>query len=225
MNDPSAESERTAKTRKKIQIAARRLFLQNGFHATSTDAIVVAAGIASKETLYRYYRKKDELFIDVIRSVTIDRPSLKPLFEPPALPESHNALRAILVARLSGVIQTMMQPDYLALMRITLSELPRFPQLGGLFREAIPAQAMKQLERFLRAGQAAGLIRAEAEPSLVGRMLIGTLLTFAIFDGMLVTDRRGHIRSARIPGPDVIESIAESILDGVSVRRPEKEKE
>src|SRR5260370_16696127 len=72
MKEPTVTQTRTEKKRAQIRAAAKQLFLQHGFQATSTDAIAAAAS-TSKETLYRYYAKKEHLFMDVLRSLTIER--------------------------------------------------------------------------------------------------------------------------------------------------------
>ena len=48
------QGTRTQQTRERLRAAAHRLFLQQGYVATSIDAILAEAGIASKETLYRH---------------------------------------------------------------------------------------------------------------------------------------------------------------------------
>lgn len=68
----------------------------------------------------------------------------------------------------------------------TLAELPRFPRLGVLFRQTAPGQAMNYLLTLLHNGQANEVIRENKDLETVGRMMLGTLLTFAIFDGLLV---------------------------------------
>lgn len=51
MHSPGA---RRKSTRSRILAAAKRLFLEKGFLAPSADAIRIASGVASKETLYRH---------------------------------------------------------------------------------------------------------------------------------------------------------------------------
>lgn len=86
MDESSAVSVRSEKKRAQIRNAAKQLFLQAGFQSTSTDTIMAAAGIASKETLYRYYAKKEDLFVDALRSVTTERLHLQPVIERPTSP-------------------------------------------------------------------------------------------------------------------------------------------
>ena len=64
-----APTHRAQQKREQILTAARRLFLQHGFADTSTEAIRIEAGV-SKETLYRYYASKEELFVDVLGNLS-----------------------------------------------------------------------------------------------------------------------------------------------------------
>ena len=57
-------STRAQRTRERLRAAAHRLFLRQGYLATSVDAILAEAGISSKETLYRKYANKEALFAD-----------------------------------------------------------------------------------------------------------------------------------------------------------------
>src|ERR1700712_3909810 len=130
MTDNPAGSSRAEKKKEQIRAAARQLFLQNGFLGTSTDAIMAAAGIASKETLYRYYPGKEELFLDVLRSLTVERPHFPQLTENTPGPATIEELETLLKTAIREILATMFQPEYLAVIRIIIAELPRFPQLG-----------------------------------------------------------------------------------------------
>ena len=69
---PEHVTSRTKAKRAQILAAARRLFLQHGFAQTSTEAIRLEAGV-SKETLYRYYASKEDLFADVLQQMTLEQ--------------------------------------------------------------------------------------------------------------------------------------------------------
>ena len=64
--------------RDQILVGARRVFLCDGFAASSTDAIAAEAKV-SKRTLYAYYPSKEDLFVDVLRKLTIENPQTRAL--------------------------------------------------------------------------------------------------------------------------------------------------
>ena len=198
------------KTREQILRAAQRLFLQHGFTATSTDAIMVNAGIASKETLYRYYASKEELFADVLRHFTVENPEHSALFTTPHAPESRDALQAIFMEFAQALLTIIMQPDYLAFMRMLIAELPRFPYLGELFRTTVPEQAMHFLATVLEQARQQKLINV-GDPDAVIRMLIGSLLTYVLFDGLFQPEK------AFSPPPLArIEAIVETLMKAIA---------
>lgn len=54
---------KSALTREKIRAAANRLFLEQGFDATTVDGIVAAAGV-SKGTFYSHFKRKEDLLLE-----------------------------------------------------------------------------------------------------------------------------------------------------------------
>lgn len=211
MKEHSGAESRTEKKRAQIREAAKQLFLQAGFQGSSTDAIMVAANIASKETLYRYYASKEELFVDVLRSLTTERLHLQQLLEQSASPKSQQELRALLRAITQEILKSMLQADYLALIRLIMAELPRFPQLGTLFRQSVPEPAMHYLLTLLRNGQINGVVRPDKNLEVIGRMVIGTCMTYAILDGLLL-----NTQAPPMPEPGIIDTLVENIMDAVS---------
>jgi TetR/AcrR family transcriptional regulator, mexJK operon transcriptional repressor len=176
-------SRRAQKTREQIRAAAQRLFLQQGYLATSTDAILAEAGIASKETLYRHYASKEDLFADVLRHVTLEQPhfaaQLSQLPAPHDLPALHRALTTL--AR--ELLVLMLQPEYQALVRMVMAEMSRFPQLGRLYRATVPERGLILLTALLRQAHENQII-ADIDFDAVTHALLGGLLTYALF-GMI----------------------------------------
>src|SRR5260370_7629304 len=128
---------RTEKKRAQIRTAAKALFLRSGFQGTSTDAIAAAAGV-SKETLYRYYARKEDLFVDVVRSLTTERLHLAQWTERSTEPTTMQDLRMLLRAIAQEVLETMVQPETKAIPRLILTQLPPFPALAPLFLSPFP---------------------------------------------------------------------------------------
>jgi TetR/AcrR family transcriptional regulator, mexJK operon transcriptional repressor len=179
---------RAQQTRERIRVAARRLFLQQGYQATSMDAIRVAAGVASKETLYRHYPSKERLFIDVMGHLTMEQPGFSAMVA--ALPEPGDlpSLRQALTTLAREILALMTQPDYLPLLRILIAETARFPELGPLFFATVPQHGLAIIVGLLRAARDHRVIAmVEAggvEYEVVARALLGGLLTYAV-EGLL----------------------------------------
>src|SRR5215472_15147343 len=109
------QSRRVQQTRERLRVAAHRLFLQQGYLATSIDAILAEAGIASKETLYRHYANKEALFSDVLAHLTMEQPgfSEKLVSLPP--PTDLPSLRQALTPLAREILSMMNQPKYLTM--------------------------------------------------------------------------------------------------------------
>jgi AcrR family transcriptional regulator len=204
---------RTDKKRAQIRAAARQLLLQHGFQGTTTDAIAAAASI-SKETLYRYYARKEDLFVDVLRSLTVERGVWVRLLERPAQPSTARQLRALLRSAAQGLLDTMTQAEYLAMLRLIVAESPRFPELGDVFRQTVLEQGFTYIALLLRAGQRNGIVRDNIDPPTVTRMFVGTLLTMVLPNGLIHS-------SQPTPAPDrkAIATFVDHLMDLISTRR------
>ena len=176
--EPKA-NKRTQQTRERILDAAQKLFLQQGYLATSTDALMAEAGIASKETLYRHYASKEELFSAVLGRLTVEQEDFTEKIAALPAPRDLEELRQSLTELARAVLVRMSQPEYLALLRITLAETPRFPQLGSLFVSTVPQRGLALVTTLLEEAQAREII-ADVDHEAVARMLLGGLLTYAI---------------------------------------------
>jgi len=172
-------NKRTQQTRERILAAAQKLFLQQGYLATSTDALLTEAGIASKETLYRYYASKEELFTAVLARLTVEQQDFAEKIAALPVPRDLAELRQALTELARAVLARMSQPEYLALLRITMAEAPRFPQLGPLFVSAVPQRGLTFVTTLLREARAREMI-ADVDLEAVARTLLGGLLTYAI---------------------------------------------
>lgn len=167
-----------------IRDAAYRLFLQDGFQVTSVDTIAHAAGV-SKATLYARYDSKEALLSDVL-SALYERGHLSaPVPDTPpcrTLDEFKVALKAL--SRIA--VGQLMQPQALALLRLLISELPRHPQLSAVFSQAIPMGGRLRIRHLLATAQSARIIDFQ-DVELAERAFIGGLLSYVLFDGLLVS--------------------------------------
>ena len=170
--------------REQILAGARMVFLRDGFAAASTDAIAAEAKV-SKRTLYVYYPSKEELFADVMRGLTIENPQIRALESIGEMsPGDEGELRRDLLEFAGKIVATMMQPDYLALLRTTIADTHRFPQLGWLFRATVPERAMRSFAAFIERCRERGVVGRDVDGETAARMFVGPLLTYAVLDGL-----------------------------------------
>jgi TetR/AcrR family transcriptional regulator, mexJK operon transcriptional repressor len=197
--------------REQILAGARRVFLRDGFAGASTDAIAAEAKV-SKRTLYTYYPSKEELFVDVLRKLTIENPQTRALESMEKMsPESQEELRGNLLELAHKIVSTMMQPDYLALLRATIADVHRFPQLAGLFRATVPERAMSSFALFVERTRERGVIGEDVDGEAAARMFVGPLLTYAVLDGLFVAGG-----PPRKPASGRIEEIVDLYVKAIS---------
>lgn len=171
--------------RDQILRGARRVFLRDGFAATSTDAIAAEAGV-SKRTLYAYYPSKEHLFVDVLRELTIENPQTRALESIEGMsPKNGEELRRDLLELARKIVATMMQPDYLALLRTTIADIHRFPQLAGLFRATVPERALRSFAALIERTRERGIVGKNVDGEVAARMFVGPLFTYAVLGGLL----------------------------------------
>jgi TetR/AcrR family transcriptional regulator, mexJK operon transcriptional repressor len=186
------------------------LFLRDGFAAASTDAIAAEAKV-SKRTLYVYYPSKEELFAGVMRDMTIENPQTRALESIEEIsPASEEELRRDLLELGRKIIATMMQPDYLALLRTTIADTHRFPQLGGLFRASVPERAMRSFAVFIEKGRELGVVSPDVDGDPAARMFVGPLLTYALLDGLFAEG------PPRPPAREKIEEIVDVYMKAIT---------
>jgi TetR/AcrR family transcriptional repressor of mexJK operon len=193
-----------------IREGAQRIFLERGFAGASTDAIASEAGV-SKQTLYVYYASKETLFADVLRHLIHENPQ-NPLSEVEEMPlDTSEELRGALDSLAQRAITSLMQPDYLALIRVVIAETPRLPQVGALFRSAVPEQLLGGVVRILEGARAKGVVGEVNANAAASRMFMGALLTYAILDGLLVGEG-----PPRPPSPEQIAAVVDLFMKTIS---------
>src|SRR5437588_9458052 len=173
------QNTRAQQTRERLRGAAHRLFLQQGYQATSIDAILAEAGISSKETFYRHYPSKEALFVDVLSHLTMEQPGFSVKLA--ALPPPHDlpSLQEALTQLSREILSMMCQPGYLPLVRMIIAEAPRFPQLGTLFFSTVTQRGLAIMTALLQEARQQQII-ADVDFDAVTRAWLGGLLTYAI---------------------------------------------
>ncbi|GGY24427.1 TetR/AcrR family transcriptional regulator [Streptomyces omiyaensis] len=119
-----------SRKRRAIVDAALTEFLAEGYSAASMDAVTARSGV-SKATVYKHFGSKERLFLavigDVLRKTCAD---LEPAGQAIAAAPD---LRSALVRLTTDRARILLRPDVMALRRLVIGEIDRFPQLGRLW--------------------------------------------------------------------------------------------
>jgi TetR/AcrR family transcriptional regulator, mexJK operon transcriptional repressor len=148
-----------------ILAAAKRTFLAAGFGAVSMDTIAREAGV-SKATVYAHFAGKEELFGAVIGrecELYFARFSAGEL--------DPRDVRTSLTVLGRRFLELLLSPDSIALYRIILGEVRRFPGLGEVFWRAGPERQRAQIESFLQNAIATGTL-APADTRLAAEQFV-----------------------------------------------------
>lgn len=127
-NEDHPKAALMARKRTDILNAARAQFLNTGYDGSSMESIAKAANV-SIMTLYRHVQTKDKLFAAIIEGAC-----------QPSSAEEKAELESILTLPLPKALlqsalhmqDTLTNQETIALMRVVISEVGRFPQLAEL---------------------------------------------------------------------------------------------
>ncbi|MDE2597115.1 MAG: TetR/AcrR family transcriptional regulator [Sphingomonadales bacterium] len=152
---PSRREARRHNRREAILDVAACSFLEFGYAATTMNAIAATLG-GSKGTLWSYFPSKELLFAAVLeRATAAFRRELGLILDPGDLPE--RALRRFC----REFIIRVTSPDAIALHRLVLGEVQRFPEIGRAFHEGVSSITRRSLKEYISAAMANGKLRAD----------------------------------------------------------------
>ncbi len=154
MNTPAVDSTGSIGKRDVILEAANKVFLEVGFGAASMDSIASAAQV-SKQTVYNHFGSKEELFAAMVRVSCDDMTLAFAQAVKDSSPE--NALRTM--AR--HFMDVAFSAEKLAMHRILMAEVPRFPELGRAYYQAGPAIIRKFLADYFAEQNKRGTLKVE----------------------------------------------------------------
>ena len=154
---------RSARKRQVIIDTATALFLRNGYHSTSMDQIAADAAV-SKQTVYKNFADKEQLFSDIVLGVTGNSNAI--ISELTSVLDSAEIktaddLKAVLTGLARRYIDAVLQPHVLALRRLVIAEAERFPDLARSYYEQAPARAIELIAQHLRAYVDRGMLQAD----------------------------------------------------------------
>ncbi|MFI7633755.1 TetR/AcrR family transcriptional regulator [Nonomuraea sp. NPDC049400] len=166
------ENDRTARKRRQIMDAARPVFLRNGYVGASMDEVAALAAV-SKQTVYKHFTDKEQLFTSIILDTTGQVDGLAKLITA-ALDDSGDLAKDLgELAR--QFLDALMRPDLLRLRRLVIAEADRFPDLGRTWYEQGFERSLKTMaDAFGRLAER-GLLSLD-DPQLAAEHFVGLLL-------------------------------------------------
>lgn len=149
---------------------AERLFLKHGF-ADTTMQMIASEAEASKETLYRHFSSKEELFAKLIstKAAGIAGPqSALARDEPPA---------AALFELGMNLMQMMAKSGAAALFKLVVADAHRAPDLAGIYYNCGPGTTLKRLTAYLRSATQRGQLHCP-DPRRAAKLFLGAVVSF-----------------------------------------------
>ena len=191
-----------------ILSTATKLFIDQGYAATSMEQIASAAG-AGKQTIYRRYASKEELFgavmLELVRALLDNPLKVKANVSDPML-----ALRDLCWSLMNLAFE---KPETMAMYRILVAEALRFPDMVTKVAKTVLQPIDDMITLLLEAARLKGQIRDDIETERLCHV-VGGMCTGWIFQQKLLgnpcliteTERRAFF-----------ESVWTVLLKGVSV--------
>jgi TetR/AcrR family transcriptional repressor of mexJK operon len=156
---------RKAERRAAIIEIATRMFLENGYNRTSMSAIAEQMG-GSKGTLWSYFTSKEELFAAVLDAATAAFRSVMSTVLDPS-----RSVDEVLTTFAEKFITRITMPDAIALQRLIIAEVERFPEIGRIFFDRAPGRSRILMSAYLASQMDAGLLRRDDPDEAAGTLL------------------------------------------------------
>ncbi|MFC9286122.1 TetR/AcrR family transcriptional regulator [Streptomyces sp. NPDC057052] len=151
----------------------------------SIERIARTAGVG-KAAIYRRWSGKEELFVDVLRSIEPDEPELP-----------GTSMRDDLVVLLEWIRRRGLANRSSAVLRAAQAQMKSSPRIWEAYHNAVVAPRRRLGIEVLRRGQRAGELRADLDVELVNDLFVGPML----------------VRSVLRPDADLTEGLPERIVD------------
>lgn len=195
MNQMSRRERNRLEKQGRIMSAALKVFSEAGYSGASMDVIAAQAGL-TKPTLYHHFPSKKALFQAMMSA---QRDLIMLAFD--TAPE--NDLVDHLLEFAWNYADTVMQPEFLALARLTIGEAHRFPDVGRAYQASGPDKVLAGLMDLMDAQRELGRLSFE-----------DTELAAEDFWGLILSAPRS--RALHEPDADVSrETLARYINNGI----------
>ena len=154
--------------------AAAKLFVANGFGATSMDAIAAEARV-SKRTVYSHFENKETLFAAIMEEACARQGGQEscPLCDEGAV--ANESVQEMIRRAAVHLLTIICADETTELFRVVMGESGRFPELGRTFYENGPGWILKVVAEYLQVAADAGKIDID-DPVLASRRFLGLVV-------------------------------------------------
>lgn len=163
---------RVAAKRQQILDAALTVFLKNGYVGASMDQVAAVARI-SKQTLYRQFRDKEDLFHEIIVDIgrQVDFPFLEIVRDVADSDDIESAIHVLA----SQLVTAIMAPRVQQIRRLVIAEAARFPDLGRTYWERGFERVLRILADCFERYHQRGMLKV-ANPTTAANHFVGLVL-------------------------------------------------
>ncbi|ALF51849.1 TetR family transcriptional regulator [Nostoc piscinale CENA21] len=172
------EIELPAITQKQEQIlqGAIRVFLREGYAKTSMDRVSAEAGV-SKQTIYSHFQDKEGLFTALMERLTL-RCFQSIVSNTELQGEPASLLRQVGETYLTKVADN---PDYVALLRLVITESQNFPELAKLYNQTVVQRGRFLLSQYFASHPELGI----TDPEAIAHIFMGSLVSYVILQEIM----------------------------------------
>jgi TetR/AcrR family transcriptional regulator, mexJK operon transcriptional repressor len=164
--------------------AAAATFLANGYAGTSMDDIAATAAV-SKQTVYKHFADKKQLFAEVVLTTTEQVTAVVQMVSA-ALEDATN-LEQGLSELARSLLTTLMQPEMLRLRRLVITTADQFPDIGTAWYQQGFGRVLAALASRFGDLTGLGLLQAD-DPLLAAHHFAGLLLWLPVNRAMFTGD-------------------------------------
>jgi AcrR family transcriptional regulator len=169
--------------------AFRELLIEVGFARLRLEHVAARAG-ASKATIYRRWRSKEEVAIELVRE----------LATPHTIVTDLGDSRQELIAVAADVISRLTETDFGLVIRRLLCEIASNPAVAEPFRASVIDSRLGEVRGVIDRGIARGDLRPEADAEITTEVLVGSVYARSLFGGALDTEYAEAVVDALLTG-------------------------
>lgn len=185
-----SRATRRSERRDAILMAALQEFSGRGFAATRLDDIAHSAGVA-KGTIYLYFRHKESLFQELIRS------QLNPVVSNLEAAMIHDLpLRVVAEQIVDVFVREIYGTPRKDIIRLIISEGPRFPEVAEFYYREVLSRVIEAVRGLLQRAVQRGELQAEAVvrfPQLLAAPGIVAIIWNSLFERLEPLDVRAFM--------------------------------